>query len=281
MCEINDTNDTNDTNVINEITDINDKIDITDTNDINDINDTIDITDINDTNDTNDTIDITDINDTIDITDINDTIDTVEIKYVCSLGSLCQSSQILKNNNLKKCSYPFDWIFSNCNNIIHCLEDDFNFFLDKSYYFTISPKICGHSFYHKQMFYHHNPLDNENDYNYFIRCVDRFKKLLTFEEHKLFVMMFVNMENIEEHVKNNIINFNNKFSKFTKNYTLLTIFQIKNKEYRYHNFTHNDNIDFLEIHTLSESNGVAFKDNDDNDFLNSIIKTKYNFNVEK
>jgi hypothetical protein len=36
-----------------------------------------------------------------------------KIKHVCSLGSLCHSSQILKRNNLKKCSYPFDWIFSN------------------------------------------------------------------------------------------------------------------------------------------------------------------------
>ena len=31
----------------------------------------------------------------------------MEIKYTCSLGMLCHSSQILKNNNLKKCSYPF------------------------------------------------------------------------------------------------------------------------------------------------------------------------------
>jgi hypothetical protein len=43
----------------------------------------------------------------------------MEINHVCSLGYLCQSSQILKQNGLKKCSYPFDWIFSNCDNIIH------------------------------------------------------------------------------------------------------------------------------------------------------------------
>jgi hypothetical protein len=43
---------------------------------------------------------------------------------------------LLKQNKLKLCSYPFDWIFSNCNNIIHCLEDDFNVFLDKSFDIT-------------------------------------------------------------------------------------------------------------------------------------------------
>ena len=61
----------------------------------------------------------------------------LEINYTCSLGNLCHGSQILKRNNYKKCSYPFDWIFSNCENIIHCIEDDFNIFLDKSYYVSI------------------------------------------------------------------------------------------------------------------------------------------------
>ena len=51
-----------------------------------------------------------------------------QIKYTCSLGTKCHSSQILKINNLKVCSYPFDWIFSNCDNIIHCIEDNFNIF---------------------------------------------------------------------------------------------------------------------------------------------------------
>jgi hypothetical protein len=160
------------------------------------------------------------------------------------------------------------------------LEDDFNIFLDKTYYFTIEDKICGHSYYHKQMFYHHNPLDDENDYNYYVRCVDRFKQLLKCEEHKLFVMIFINMENFEENIKNDIINFNNKFSKYTKNYTLLFIFNIKNKESNYHNFTHNSNIDFLELHTLSQSNGVEFTNDNDNNYLDSVIKSKYNFNIE-
>jgi len=199
---------------------------------------------------------------------------------VCSLGSLCHSSQILKNNNKKKCSYPFDWIFSNYNNIIHCLQDDFTIFLDKSYYISISDKQCGHTYYHKQMFNHHNPLDNENDYNYYIRCVDRFKKLLQYEEHKLFVMIFVNLDNVEENLTKNIINFNNKFSEYTKNYTLLVIYHIKNKQNNYHAFTHNDNIDFLELHTLSNSDGVNFTDKNDNDYLNNIINKMYNFNIE-
>ena len=121
----------------------------------------------------------------------------LEINYTCSLGSLCQSSQILKRNNLKLCSYPFDWIFSNCDNIIHCIEDNFNIFLDKSYYINISPTNCGHSKYHNVMFNHHNPLINIDHYNYYVRCVDRFKTLLQKQEHKLFIMIFVNINNVD------------------------------------------------------------------------------------
>ena len=202
-----------------------------------------------------------------------------EINYTCSLGSLCHSSQILKRNNLKLCSYPFDWIFSDWYNIIHCIEDNFNIFLDKSYYINISRSRCGHSKYNSCMFNHHNPLINIGHYNYYVRCVDRFKNLLQKQQHKLFIMTFVNMNNIDENIKNNIIDFNNKFSKYTSNYTLLVIFNISNKHH-HHIFTYNDNIHFLELYTLSDSNGLQFKNNDDNIYLDSIIKSKYNFNIK-
>jgi hypothetical protein len=48
----------------------------------------------------------------------------LEINYTSSLGSCCHSSEILKRINVKLCSYPFDWINTNCDNIIHCIEVD-------------------------------------------------------------------------------------------------------------------------------------------------------------
>ncbi len=204
----------------------------------------------------------------------------LEINYTSSLGSLCQSSQILKRNNLKLCSYPFDWIFSNCDNIIHCIEDNFNIFLDKSYYVNISQSICGHSKYGNAMFNHHNPLINIDHYNYYVRCVDRFKTLLQKQEHKLFIMIFVNMNNVDENIKNKTIEFNNKLSKYTSNYTLLVIFHIPNKKQNHNIFTYNDNINFLELHTLSVSCGAKFANNNDNIYLDNIINSKYNFNLK-
>ena len=210
----------------------------------------------------------------------------VEINYTCSLGFVCHSAQILKRNKYKLCSYPFDWIFSNCDNIIHCIEDNFNIFLDKSYYIHMSQSKCGHSKYgHAKcnMFNHHNPLINIDHYNYYVRCVDRFKNLLQKEEHKLFIMIIVNnMNNIDdENIKKEIIEFNNKFSKYTFNYTLLIILHIPSKEQNHHIFTYNDNIHFLELHTLSCSNGVEFNNYNDNVYLDNIINSKYNFNIKK
>lgn len=206
----------------------------------------------------------------------------MEIKYACSLGPLCHGSQLLKNNNLKKCSYPFDWILSSYDNVIHCIEDDFKIFLDKSYYTSISDHQCGHSYYNKSMWWHHHPLNNENDYNYYVRCVNRFKELLQYEARKLFVMIFVNagLGSQCDDFKKPIIEFNNKFSKYTNNYTLLVITHLQDQPNNYHAFTHHDNIDFLELHTLSSSCGVEFSNNNDNIYLKNIIDETYNFNIE-
>ena len=200
----------------------------------------------------------------------------MEIKYTCSFGPTCQSSQILKRNKLKLCSYPFDWIFSKYDNIIHCIENDFQIFLDKSYYIDISYKMCGHSYYHKDMFGHHNPLNIDSDYNYYIRCIDRFRNMLRSQERKLFITTALNLNddiNNLTYLKQKMSEFNSKFSKYTTNYILLVIIHIKNKNENKHIFTYNDNIHFLELHTLSISNGVEFVNNNDNNYLDDIIKS--------
>lgn len=204
----------------------------------------------------------------------------MKVNYVCSFGTLCHSSMLIKNNNLKLCSYPFDWIFSNPNIIISCLKDNFRTFLNKSHYVHINPTRCGHKIYHPQMFNHRNPLKNKEDYNYYVRCVNRFKKLLKNEGHKLFVMTFINRKDNDIAHKNKIINFNNELTKYTKNYTLLVINHLPNKKKHHYIFTKHNNIDFLELHTLSVSIGTNFKNKIDNNYLNSILMRKYNYNLK-
>ena len=189
----------------------------------------------------------------------------------CSLGTLCHSSQLLKRNKFKKDSYPFDWIFSDCDIILHCIRDDFKIFLDKSYYINVTPTKCGHSYYHEKMFNHHNPLDK--DYNYFVRCVERFRSLLKSKKHKLFIMMYVNMNESKEEI-NKTIEFNKSFSNYTSNYTLLIIYHIHNT-IRHHYFEYKDNIHILYLYTTSGSDGKEFLNNSDDLYLDNIMKSNY------
>jgi hypothetical protein len=94
-------------------------------------------------------------------------------------------------------------------------------------------------------------------------------------------MISVNNDNNSDiFFKNKIIDFNDKFSKYTSNYTLLVIFHISNKQQNHHTFTYNDNIHFLELETVSSSNGVQFRNDDDNIYLDNIMNSKYNFNIK-
>ncbi len=205
----------------------------------------------------------------------------MKINYVCSLGRKCCSTQILLKNNLKNCSYPFDWVVSNHKIILDCIENDFKFFLDKSYYKSIAIKRCKHDYYPDLYFFHHNPLINLEHYEYYLRCVDRFKKLLKYEENKLFLMFFENMNSIEENIINELIEFNEKLSNFTKNYILLIIFNIPNKETNNHFFKYNKNIHFLELHTISENNGLSFVNKNDNNYINKILNDNYFFEIKE
>jgi hypothetical protein len=204
------------------------------------------------------------------------------IEYVCSLGTLCHTANLLKRNKLKMVSYPFDWIFSNMNMIIHCLETNFSYFLDKTQYIHVNDKQCGHKFYRvndKFIFNHHNPLI-ESDYDYYVRCVDRFRELLKQSAHKLFVIMHINNKcKFDDGLLSKIIDFNNKFKTHTCNYRLLYIYHraCPDEKKSHHQFTSYDNIDVLEYTSLTGSSGVSFKDDSDNKYLDDVINDKYEF----
>jgi hypothetical protein len=266
------------------------------------------------------------------------------VNYACSIGFLCQSTQILKRINYKFDSYPFDWIFSNCQVIAHCIHTNFEFFLDKTQYIDISEIKCGHKLYNLHSlrndnldeklqryssdnlislirendilnsisqdcippigsatyellntFNHHNPCTNENHHEYLTRCVDRFKDLIKKKEPKLFVMISVNLisqlfdcPSLRSSINTNdtdlhfvktkfdeIVCFNNFLKKQACNYTLLFICHIPNKTVNYHKFMYFENIHFLILHTISTSDGSKFINEDDNLYLDDIMKMNY------
>ena len=207
-----------------------------------------------------------------------------EINYVCSLGPRCHTAQMLKRNNLKKASYPFDWIFANLETVIHCIETNFKDFLNKKYYTIddINSPSQQHSLYYRieteHVFNHHNPLKPEH-HSYFERCIQRFNNLLKKKELKLFIINFLNYYPIDENLKNDIIELNKLFKGITDNYGILCIVHYVAPTYS-HKFSAHENIHFLEITTPSTSNGLEFLCKTDNDYLDHVLTTTYKFNLK-
>jgi hypothetical protein len=124
------------------------------------------------------------------------------MKYntIHSLGSRCQNSEILKHYNYREFSGFFDFMNTlKVENVLHILRDDFNEILKPENNFslvcnqmTIDPETrqplptsmrtsnkfydADHTDVHGAIFPHHD-LNTEKDYNHFIKCKKRFKKL--------------------------------------------------------------------------------------------------------
>jgi len=220
----------------------------------------------------------------------------MNIQHFISFGSLCHPARMLQRIHVKNVSYPFDWMFSDENVIIDVLNDDFNKFMDKSYYGDVknkfSERTCGHSLYHEDFFFHKNPR-NEDDYLYYQRCVNRFKGMLREPGDKLFIMMYApgstkhptdvykmfengsSKEDIITNLKLRGEKLNDTLKKFTNNYKLLIVMNFGNNEKQSFEMEYMGNIHYLTLNTLSESTGVTFKDNMDNLFFSGLMCEHY------
>ena len=111
---------------------------------------------------------------------------------IVSFGENCNSSWYIKESGNKKASYPFDWIFSSPEVIIHTLKDEFELFLNKDNIFPVGKKRAGHSHYHSRMFNHRNPLENDANHEYYKRAAIRLDNLLKDQKNTVFVITVIN-----------------------------------------------------------------------------------------
>lgn len=117
----------------------------------------------------------------------------MKINAVVSLGTSCFASWICKKAQLKKFSCPFDWIFSDTDMVIDCMNTNFSIFLDANCYckYLDFQKSATHKQY-GNIFLHQDPRQPD-DYDYFTRCVQRFQKLCENDSmNVLFLQAFYN-----------------------------------------------------------------------------------------
>ena len=149
------------------------------------------------------------------------------VNYVASIGPNCAASWFCKRYlNVKRFSGPFDWIYSDPDVVTDCIENDFSKFLDVEEYTDHTyhgngPHIAGHKTYGGKTFEHHDPRLRHH-YEYFARCVQRFRKVLDSSAPKLFVYLDLNSAPPED--KSIFERLHDMLEKRTSNFTLLLIF---------------------------------------------------------
>ena len=106
-----------------------------------------------------------------------------------SLGSTCCISQQLKNFNLRKDAYPFDWVrISNLNNVIKLLENQFSDFLDFESFefckfsndFMINGLVGSNIYKNKYCTFYHEFPEKINDINFELFCQKYKKRIVRF-----------------------------------------------------------------------------------------------------
>lgn len=215
--------------------------------------------------------------------------------YVISLGCACNTSLYLKELGLKLFSLPYDWIFSNLDMIQHTIEDDFKLFLNPELINSKKAKQAGHGYYHKRLFNHHNPKDNQDDYHYYQRCITRFKALLDSSDNKLFIHTVYqepekyhrhflefnsNFKKVKFEVKD-AIKFNSFLSKLTKNYTFIVIIENPNQlESQIRKILDEDHLIIYVIDCLGVSSGEFLTNTIDNCNYQKII-TQFDYDLKQ
>lgn len=132
-----------------------------------------------------------------------------------SLGYRCTTSGLLKSMGLKHESYPFDWNISRLNVIKECIIDEFKEFINienyqyrhtKTYDMMNSMNyiVCDETIlyntkyqsvfnsdhtYEAKLAFNHKNLFVKDDYDYYVRCIERFQKFIHNDSYKMGVYM--------------------------------------------------------------------------------------------
>jgi len=209
---------------------------------------------------------------------------------VCSFGPFCHTGNLLQRLKIKIASFPFDWLCTTPLIISHCIENNFQLFLDKTYY--LSDETGSHTIhkyyadtfnFRKAFFAHSNPREPDV-YEYFERCVDRFGVLLKCPDKKLFIVsyMVTYTETADPDFLSKVQRLDETLSKSTTNYDILCIIHTPHQHTQ--SFTieklDNNNIILLHLSTFSISHGVFFLDESDNIFLEQIMNSHFSFDIK-
>jgi hypothetical protein len=142
-----------------------------------------------------------------------------EKTIIFSVGHRCTSASLIKEMRQKYETYPFDWVVSKLDVLVHCIETDFVEYLRVENYLDketetlnlcddVKTHVCNENIVYNKYYENeylldspenkigtygmklamtHHDIRTDKDYQYFQRCVERFKKILAFPQQKFYL----------------------------------------------------------------------------------------------
>ena len=96
-----------------------------------------------------------------------------------SIGYNCIPAMILKKHKLKVASYPFDWMITQARSLPGVLDDKFAHYIQRENLIKSKENLLEYNTYYSNAedicFVHRYPLSVDADFDYYIRCIERFK----------------------------------------------------------------------------------------------------------
>lgn len=219
----------------------------------------------------------------------------IAINHVISLGTHCYTSYLLKMAGLKKYSCPFDWLFSSPSMVAHVINDNFCKLTDRAYFKKIPLKKIknsgleyspiDHDFYRvafsvKNVFNHHD-VQLQEDYEYIIRSVERFRRVLHSDESVMFILCtrhscealsyFIKISESLLDKRNSAIHF--RYFSIEEGSSVLPKFDILYK--------FSDSFELIHFKSTSKWDGLYFNNIIDDMALLNIISDGVSFNLLK
>ena len=171
-----------------------------------------------------------------------------------SVGHRCTSASLIKEMRHKFETYPFDWVVSKLDVLVHCIETNFQEYLRIDNYVEkqtetfnlcddVKTHVCNENIvynkyyedeyipdklknkigtYGMKLAMTHHDIRKEKDGQYFQRCVERFKKTLALRQQKFYLYLhpIMGMADYQENVgKGELLTYFSAFSDYLKTIT--------------------------------------------------------------
>ena len=205
------------------------------------------------------------------------------INHTISLGPFCFNAMFMKKKMYKNASFPFDWLFSNLKMINDCLENDFDTFMDKSKHKKISSKASEHTEYKIHKMFNHHDITSRKDYDYFSRCIARFRNLHKTKGTKLFTAIILS-SSLNDAQSNLIKSIHKNLKRYAGEDHVLLIVCInvvgkKEDKKRYSVDKWFDDLYVVNLRTHEKLNGMSFVDRKDHTLYDKMLHELFTFEI--